>query len=252
MAKIIKKGNDLEKEFVLYQNQIKQKGLYALLFFFISIISSAVCALTNQIRLLILPFILWIITIIFIKTAVTVKQKMNILQSGIEGEYLTNSQISSLPETYTAFRNLTVTYNHKSSELDTLIIGPTGVFVVETKNLNGTITGNISEHNWIQHKIGRAGTPYSKTFYSPVKQVNTHIYRIANFLKENGIRTYINAIVYFSNIDTTVSISGSDEKTHIFFAKNDGANQMLQHILNNNQQLSEADCNKIIDLLNNA
>jgi hypothetical protein len=154
-----------------------------------------------------------------------------------------------LPETYTVFRNLTVFYKDKSSEIDILVIGPTGVFVIETKNLNGHIYGNINDTRWTQRKVGRGGTPYSKTFYSPIKQVNTHVYRIANYLKEKGIRKYINPIVYFSNINTVVEISEFDEKTPIFYARNDGANQMLLHILNNKQQISQDLCEKIKDLL---
>lgn len=251
MARIIRKGISLEQEYFGYQTQIKQKGILALGLLGGGILLGLIAMLAELGVLLVLAIVPSIIAIVLFASVAPLKSKMDILQSGIEGENITNSYIALLPETYTAFRNLRVAYAGKSSEIDTFIIGPTGAFVVETKHLNGTIYGTANDAYWTQYKVGRAGTPYTKTFYSPVKQVNTHVYRIANYLREHGIRTYVNSAVYFSNNTTAVQISGTDPRTPVFSASNNGANHLLHHILNHPQQVSPEECKQIITLLQN-
>jgi hypothetical protein len=179
-------------------------------------------------------------------------QEIEILRAGIQGENLTNYCLERLPDTYTAFRNLTVSYQGKKSEMDAVIVGPTGVFIVETKNLNGTIYGSFQDHDWTQYKVGRGGTPYQKSFYSPVKQVNTQVYRLANFLKEQGHRAHVYPIVYFANMDTTVEVTGQDDKTALFASSDDGADRLLRYVLQQPQALSPAICDRIVSTIERA
>ena len=131
-----------------------------------------------------------------------------------------------------------------------IVVGPTGVFVIETKNIGGTIIGNYNDANWTQHKIGRKGTPYSNTFYSPVKQTGTQVYRLANYLKNNGISVYVNSIIYFSNPETTVDIEGSQTKAIIFSATSNSEYEICDYILNNPHSITTENINKIVALLN--
>ena len=139
--------------------------------------------------------------------------------------------------------------NGGTTQIDHVIFSRFGIFVVETKALNGTICGDVNNSQWVQQKVGRGGTPYSKSFYSPIKQVNTHVYRLANNLRNKGIRTYVNAIVYFSNVETSFCLTGVSEKTPVFNAQNNGANQMLNYIVNREKILTQQECEKIVDVI---
>lgn len=249
MAKIIKSGRNLERELLHCRDCIRAKYALSILFFCIGIISGLLSYYTYQTILLIITFVFCVLAICMIWSASPLKTEMDIIKSGIDGENMANGCIALLPDSYTAFRNITITFKNKSSEIDILIVGPTGVFVVETKNLNGGIYGDINDTYWRLCKVGRGGTPYSKVFYSPLKQVNTHVYRVANYLRQNGIRTHVNAAVYFPNVNSDIVDFESDEKTRLFFARYDGADRMLRYILNNDQQISQGVCTKIILLL---
>ena len=94
-------------------------------------------------------------------------QKAEAYKAGVEGEIATASIIASLPQNYVGIRNLEIAYEGHKSELDMVVIGPTGVFIIETKNTNGTIVGHYDNPQWTQKKIGQNGTPYSKNFTTP-------------------------------------------------------------------------------------
>lgn len=248
MARIIKKNSDLREKIVCLQKQVHKKKGFAFLFFAIAIAS---LMLTEYLPFSIyLSIVFVIIAIGFIRGLSPLYKEIDILQAGSSGERMTVSYIASLPDTYTVFTNLIINYENKSSETDIIVVGPTGVFIIETKNLHGSIHGNINDKYFCQYKIGRAGTPYTKSFYNPIKQVNTHVYRLAGLLRENGIRTYVNAFVYFSSIQAFNEIEDNNEKTAVFFASDNGGDDMVNKILQNNQTLTVNECKKIVDLLN--
>lgn len=178
------------------------------------------------------------------------RKDANILKSGIVGENKTMEILSMLPDDYYGFQNVTIKFEGRKSELDMVIVGKTGVFIIETKNHTGLIRGDYSEHDWLQYKIGRNGTPYNSNFYNPVKQVGTHIYRLANFLRTKKINVHITGIVYFSNEEATVHVSGSKDDMYVFSESDNGQKQMLSCILNNNDNLNEKTIQRISQILN--
>ncbi len=131
------------------------------------------------------------------------------------------------------------------------MVGPTGVFVVETKNRKGKIVGNFDEREWVQCKIGRGGTPYKNEFYSPVKQVSTHIYRLVGFLKENGLRTHVSGAVYFPSFETSLSLKGTPGDLPVFCASNGGKTALKNYILQKDATLSPEYVAKLCALLKN-
>ena len=168
-------------------------------------------------------------------------RRSEILGSGVEGEGRMIGLIEQLPDPFTGFQNVTVTYDGKSSELDMVVIGLTGIFVIEVKNHGGTIVGNTADRNWVQHKVGQGGTPYSNEFYSPIKQVGTHVYRLANYLRQRGVKVHVESIVYFANPETTVQLYGEQPETAVFCAAYNGAEGLRNHILNREETVSKED-----------
>lgn len=153
-----------------------------------------------------------------------------------------------LPEDYTVIQNITITYEGRASEIDNIIVGKTGIFVVEVKNVKGTVIGNFSSNDWVQDKVDNYDIEHIKTLYNPVKQTSTHIYRLAGVLKENGIFTFIKGAVYFANPETKLNINGENEKAiPIFSARN--TNELLDYIMNGNANLSKKQIEKILEIL---
>lgn len=246
MAQIIKKCSDLETNYLKFNSRFKIAlfvciGCFAGLFLVGYTFNAFVSPITIPI------FIAFFISSV---VAALSKQKANIYYYGLQGESVTAEVIHSLPHNYFGVQNLKVTYKGETSELDMVVVGPTGVFVVETKNQNGTVVGNYAATHWTQHKVGRKGTPYSKNFYSPVKQVGTHVYRLANYLRSNGIKVFVNSAVYFSNADTAVNLSGTPSQTPVFAAITGGAVKLKNYITVGSEVLSADEINKVIKLLN--
>lgn len=249
MAKIVKKGMDLEKKLAQAQKQYSKKRDTALLFFGGAALTGIGIFFLRLFVFWYIPAILMGLCVLFLFSSASDAKEIDIVKVGIEGENATSNCIEWLPDSYTAFRNLTVQYDGKSSEIDLLLVGPTGLFVIETKNLNGYIRADLNGTQWTQHKVGRGGTPYSKTFYSPVKQVNTHVYRLANALKQRGVRAYVNPVVFFANEETTLEIMGRTDKAMLFSAQNNGVRQMMEYILRNPQTIPQNECDRIVRIL---
>jgi len=200
MAKIIASNNHLESDMrALKQSRLKNWG-YMLGLMFIG----------GFLHMTFLPLIGGIIAIALMlipaKKVQTIEQNINILASGLAGEKQTLQIFKNLPDSYVVISDLEIEAEGKKSQLDHVIIGGNGIFVVETKNLNGLILGNADDHQLTQSKVGRGGTPYSKTFYNPIKQVSTHVFRLSRLLKENGLDEWIQGAVYFSNPECQVAI----------------------------------------------
>lgn len=243
MAQIIKKNNDLLNKYRQYKR--------------ITLIGYGVCAIffiafaLNMFSFnfgLSIPLMLGFVLGGFVGGMF--KQKAEAVKSGLDGEMATAAIVSSLPETYCGFQNIKITFDGKQSELDMVVTGPTGVFIIETKNMNGAIVGNYDNPQWTQKKVGQQGTPYSKNFYNPIKQVGTHVYRLANYLRNNGVNIHVSDMVYFSNPDTFVQLIGIPTKTPVFTALGNGATEICNHILNGEQEISKEDLSKINALLN--
>jgi len=148
--------------------------------------------------------------------------KRNSLKAGIEAEEKTMRIISRLPESYTAITNVKVAFEGKVSEMDMVVAGPTGVFVIETKSRRGDITGD-ADGKYLYQTKGNFET-YTTKFYNPMKQVGTHVFRLSNCLKKNGINMWVQGVVFFNADDVDL-----DGYTNIPYFT-DG-NEMLDYII---------------------
>lgn len=178
-------------------------------------------------------------------------REQEVLAAGIEGEADMEDLLSTLPDAYCVYRDLTIPYDGKTSEADTIVVGPTGVFVIEVKNHRGRICGDAVDKDWIQHKVGRGGTPYQKTFYSPLKQVGTHVYRVAGLLRKSGVGVYVIGLVYFANEEADVQITGSGV-TEVYANNGTGAGdgeQLLKRITGGRVLLKDMEIRRICSIL---
>jgi hypothetical protein len=210
MAQIFKKDSNLKKEYFLIKKRILRNFLLCFVFVFSAVVGSVIMQSTDFFTAGLVAFV--ISTIGFIISAISATfsySDLCIIRAGISGEEETAKMLLTLPKDYFCFQNLVISFAGRKSELDFVVVGKGGIFIIETKNRKGEIIGNYNKEKWVQIKTGWGGNRYENEFYSPVKQVGTHIYRLAKYLKTYGIDNNICGIVYFRGAHS-LNISGKE------------------------------------------
>lgn len=134
------------------------------------------------------------------------------IESGISGEMTALRGLEGLPGDYTVIMNPIIKYQGRSNELDAVIVGPNGVFIAEIKNYKGEISGDYSDSSLYRTKTSSGGVERSDYISNPVKQVNAHTYRLANFLREKKIDVFVQPMVCFAHPQTVVDIDNVPRK----------------------------------------
>lgn len=176
-------------------------------------------------------------------------RERGILKAGIEGEEKALRLMELLPGSYHVYTNLIIPYNGKESETDMIVAGPTGVYIVEVKGHKGTISGDWSDENLRQEKEDRSRTV--KTFYNPLKQVGTHVYRLSNAFRQQKITCgWIEGCVLFVDDDVYLSVTDkAGKQPHVYTYGSRG--QLRDFItLNTANSVSSEQLNRITSYLN--
>ena len=92
---------------------------------------------------------------------------------GQEGEDYAAEYLQSL-----GYRLFERNYRYRHREIDLIMVHEKGIFVFESKNYSGYIFGKANEQNWVQKMENGS----KHVFYNPIKQNNTHIIALANYL----------------------------------------------------------------------
>lgn len=245
MAQVIKKNNDLKRQARHCKSTV-----------ILSWLASAVCFVLLFLNIFLYQIhTLWIYVPLVVGIVISgvihkiTARKYDILRAGLEGENVAVKRISEcLPKNYYIFQNVKVSYEGKTSEIDMVVVGKTGVYIIEVKNHKGTIVGRPDAQYWEQRKLGD-GTLQTKEFYSPIKQVGTHVYRLAKHLRENGIRVHVDSIVYFSNQEADLRIAKEYTETPVFAECDNGGEELVLYIMGREQVLSNEMINKIYRFL---
>lgn len=93
------------------------------------------------------------------------------------------------------FTHFKIESNGRRSEMDDIVVNQYGVFIIEVKDWNGTITGREDDINWIQHKTTYEDQTYENIRKNPIKQVNGQIYALKEYLQNNGVRVWVSGYV---------------------------------------------------------
>lgn len=111
-------------------------------------------------------FILGLLSIIFYKKIV-----------GAAGEFWVKRELKRLPKEYKTLHNIMISANQTTHQIDHIVVSKYGIFVIETKQYNGTLIGNDYDQNW----TFRAG---KKTYYvhNPVHQNYGHMKALTEVL----------------------------------------------------------------------
>ncbi len=114
-------------------------------------------------------------------------------RKGEEGEQRTAEVIlQTLDGNWTLFRNVQLPGRSKA-DLDAVLVGPSGVWVLEVKNLSGLYrnTGEMWElrlkNRWLPYRA------------SPSRQASTNAARLGGFLKADGVRQWVQPAIIWAD-----------------------------------------------------
>ena len=93
------------------------------------------------------------------------------------------------------FTHFKIESNGKRSEMDEIVVNRYGVFIIEVKDWNGTITGREEDSNWLQYKTTYEDQTYENVRKNPIKQVNGQVYALKEYLKANGVHVWVSGYV---------------------------------------------------------
>jgi len=115
-------------------------------------------------------------------------------RKGADGEGLTADDLSNLPDTYSVFHD--VTHPSIGGNIDHIVVGPTGVFALETKNWRGMVTlsgpGTITVDG--QHDKTKDG----KAVLARAAELKKKIEALSN------ISTFVQAVMVFPKASVSV------------------------------------------------
>ena len=107
--------------------------------------------------------------------------------------------LQTLDGNWSLFRNIQLPGNNKG-DLDTVLVGPSGAWVLEIKNFSGEYR-NIGEQ-W-EYRVGNSWKLHKK---SPSRQARNNAARLGNFLKADGIQQWVDAAVVWANQESRLTV----------------------------------------------
>ncbi len=128
---------------------------------------------------------------------------------GIRGEQALRAHLlsSGLGDECTAYYNLPLNGNGRASDIDCILVGPSGLFVFEVKHHHGLIL--YRNGVWARIKIGRRGTLYRGPTGDPSGQLCRNIRKLKELLGQtqtDGL--WLQGAIVFTNPRALLDIEG--------------------------------------------
>ena len=189
------------------KNKKKLLGGIIILFSIVFVIRAIIDSIGIVAFYILVGLVIAIIAILYIKKYISknYSQKLNFyknespIEKGEKGEQEIASLLEKISSDYQGLiiNNVIITVNGKSSQIDHIFIHKSGIYVIETKNYDGLIFGEESNHFWTQVF---PNSNQKNKFYNPVLQNNVHIERLQELL--NYTSYFISLVVFVKgNID---------------------------------------------------
>ncbi|MEK6819744.1 MAG: nuclease-related domain-containing protein, partial [Nanoarchaeota archaeon] len=143
--------------------------------------------------------LIFYIGIIFISISIYFFIKAGNYKSGHSGEQITIETLQNLPDSYYLINDVSLPNGY--GNIDHVVLGSNGIFIVETKNFEGEIRceGNI----WYQFK-DTWKIPEEYEIKSPSKQVKGNALKLKQYIESKNIfskslKIWVEGIVVFTN-----------------------------------------------------
>ncbi len=125
------------------------------------------------------------LTISHVMRSRTALRERENLAIGLRGEVeVARALAAGLDNQHYVFNDIFVRSGFRRTQIDHLVVGPAAVFLVETKNWSGRITGEPGDRTWMQHP--RSGRP-PRALSNPLLQCERQRVVLAGFLRSGGL-----------------------------------------------------------------
>lgn len=118
---------------------------------------------------------------------------------GIFGESAMAAMVARVCDTdkrkYILMRNLYIPSRGGTTEIDALLLHQSGIYVLESKNIAGEISGTLEMERWNQHLTERT----EHTFHNPIRQNIGHILALQHHLKIRREQSHFISVIVFSD-----------------------------------------------------
>lgn len=102
--------------------------------------------------------------------------------TGWFGEHWAKSSLDQLDkDKYILLNDIMIAVNGKTYQIDHIVLSKYGIFVIETKQYNGYITGSKYDNKWVRHLKGNELVYYT----NPIRQNYGHVKAICELLNIN-------------------------------------------------------------------
>lgn len=166
----ISKNKSHVKSKVSYYTKITLLGVFILLIGILGLLQLSLLALLVIVGLIICKYG-W--------------SKRRIWSKGAKGEKIVAKKLNKLPKKYTAIRDVKIP--NLGGDIDHVVVGPTGIYVIETKNYKPTY---IPDENCWYHTSGRVSG------LNPAKQVKLQASKLNDFLKNKLGKRLIKSAIF--------------------------------------------------------
>lgn len=120
----------------------------------------------------------WLLLGIVLLLEIYLNSKVNIIV-GKAGEYYAKQELKKLSkDKYTVINDLMIEVDSRTHQIDHIVVSNYGIFVIETKQYNGYISGSKYDKKWV-----RKGKKNDIYYTNPVRQNYGHIKAICDLLK---------------------------------------------------------------------
>lgn len=175
----------------------------------------------------------------------SLQKDLDLLRKGNEGELECFDCLRKLPDDYFLLNDIYLTVGGTTIQIDTIVIGPNGLFVIEAKNHSGDyIIGHADIPLWMQYFKDSENSFNFKEFKNPVKQNWMHTIFLKDYFKEScDTDVWINPIVVFCDKNVNIEAVFSPKMPVIKLAK------LNEHILQQKGMMPKSQVATIIGTL---
>ncbi len=161
-------------------------------------------------------------------------------ERGAQGERFVSRRLNWLPsDEYVTLDDLILNNNGRTTQIDHVVVSRYGVFVIETKNYKGIITGGENTNTWTQHLYTE-----KNTMVNPIRQNKGHIAVVRQLIR-NVYTDEIFSIIAFSGAST---LRVNSESADVVYFQN--LRKCIRRY--NKQRMSADQVQQVVAILSNA
>ncbi len=164
------------------------------------LVASPTGVITFIIIIVFFASLLWLTSFLTDKVMERIDRQKENYRKGEEGENkVVEIMARTLDGNWSLFRNILLP-GRKKTDLDAVLVGPSGIWVLEVKTFTGTYR-NVGEH-W-EYRIGNNWKQSSK---SPSRQAKNNAVCLSEFFKADNISQWVTPVVIWANQESSLTI----------------------------------------------